>query len=101
MACAAATLGLAVSVTVAAQSVTTAHRVAGAADAAALAAADAWNGWIEADPCELAREVVEANGAMLEQCALDRVRNEVRVLTRARTMLGTVGARARAGPPES
>ena len=45
--------------------------VAGAADAAALAAADARVGAVTGFPCERAAEVAAANGAFLEKCTVD------------------------------
>lgn len=72
------------------------HRVAGAADAAALAAADAAAGWIAGDPCELAAEVAEAMRAEVAGCEIDI--GDARVEVRAATLLGSVTARARAAP---
>lgn len=74
------------------------HRAAGAADAAALAAADAAAGLVAVDPCELAGEVVNAARATLEQCTVDVAAAEARVVVRASTPLGPVEMRARAGP---
>ena len=46
-------------------------RVAGAADAAALAAADARVGAVTGFPCERAAEVAAANEAFLKKCTVD------------------------------
>jgi secretion/DNA translocation related TadE-like protein len=45
--------------------------VAGAADAAALAAADARVGAVTGYPCERAAEVARANGATMTACTVD------------------------------
>lgn len=71
------------------------HRVAGAADAAALAAADAAAGWIDAKPCRLADEVAGAMSVKVVRC--QRTDTDVRVETRAVGALGAVRGRARAG----
>jgi secretion/DNA translocation related TadE-like protein len=47
------------------------QKLAGAADAAALAAADARLGVVGAYPCPLAATVARANGATLIACAID------------------------------
>lgn len=98
VACAAASLLLAVPVAAAAASLEGGRRAAGAADAAALAAADAASGWIEADPCTLAREVAGAVGATVGECEVDDANGQVRISVTLQTMLGTAQARARAGP---
>ena len=73
------------------------HAMAGAADAAALAAADARSGAVAGVPCDLAARVASANGARLDACAVDGLVATVRVSTR---VLGiTVTATASAGPP--
>lgn len=74
------------------------HRVAGAADAAALAAADAANGFIAVDPCEIARETAAAVNVAVTACSVDTRLGEARVTARASTVLGQVDARARAAP---
>ncbi len=96
--CAAAALLLALPVVAAASTLETRHRLDGAADAAALAAADAASGWIDAEPCELARRVLETAGARFEECRLDDDTGRVRIRASAGTMLGTTHARAHAGP---
>lgn len=75
----------------------TGQRLASAADAGALAAADAASGAVPGDPCERAAEVAEAFGARVEACNLDELIATVTVSMR----FGPVGAHAsaRAGPP--
>ena len=71
--------------------------VAGAADAAALAAADARIGFVGGFACDVAVEVAAANGAELVDCELD---GYVATVSVQRSVLGyTVSARATAGPP--
>lgn len=73
--------------------------VAGAADAAALAAADTASGLLPGYPCEAAAAAVAANGAGLASCDLDGL---VVTVTATRSVLGfAVSARATAGPPPS
>jgi secretion/DNA translocation related TadE-like protein len=74
--------------------------VAGAADAAALAAADARVGAVGGFPCDVAAEVAAANGSELVGCELD---GYVATVSVRREVLGyTVSARATAGPsPEN
>jgi secretion/DNA translocation related TadE-like protein len=72
-------------------------QAAGAADAAALAAADVASGRHAGYPCELAAEVASTNGTALQSCEVDGLVVTVGV---SRGILGfTVGARATAGPP--
>lgn len=71
--------------------------LAGAADAAALAAADARVGILAGEPCDLARSVAAANGADLASCRLDGL--VVTVAVSATTAGFAVGATATAGPP--
>lgn len=69
----------------------------GAADAAALAAADAAVGRATGVPCLVAARIAEANGTALAACQPDGLVVTVRVEA---TALGfTVGATASAGPP--
>ncbi|CAG7617300.1 helicase [Leucobacter soli] len=98
-ACCGAVLALALPVVVATGSIDAAHRVAGAADAAALAAADAHAGWVDGAPCDLAEEVLVAVGARVDECLVDEVSGRVRLQANLPTMLGTARARAHAGPP--
>lgn len=73
------------------------QRIVGAADAAALAAADAASGAVAGEPCALAQRVAAAAGGRLERCRLDGLVASVRVSGSA---LGTtLTASARAGPP--
>jgi secretion/DNA translocation related TadE-like protein len=73
------------------------QRAAGAADAAALAAADVAVGILPGSPCLVAATVAEANAARLDGCAIDGVTATVRATT---TVLGfAVSARATAGRP--
>ena len=65
---------------------------------AALAAADAASGWIEAEPCDLAGRVAAEAGAVLAGCAVEGDSGQVRVSVSLQTMLGTAQARSRAGP---
>lgn len=71
------------------------HRAAGAADAAALAAADAASGWVAGDPCALAAQVAGAVRVELAECEVGA--SSARVVARAAAMGGGFEARARAG----
>jgi secretion/DNA translocation related TadE-like protein len=73
------------------------QRLAGAADAAALAAADAASGAVTGVPCERAAQVAEASGALILACDLDGLIATVTVSARFGVL--TAAARARAGPP--
>lgn len=74
------------------------QHVAGAADAAALAAADVAVGRAPGVPCAVAEDVSAANRATLLACEEDGVVITVRVGT---TTLGfEIAATATAGPPE-
>lgn len=70
-----------------------------AADATALAAADALTGWADGDPCAHARDIASRHGVHLEACDLDPQRGAARTLTSAGTAFGPVSGRAHAGPP--
>lgn len=73
------------------------QEVAGAADAAALAAADVASGLLPGFPCAQAERVAEANGATLRACHVDGLIATVSV---GSSVLGiTVTAGATAGPP--
>ncbi|WP_433674649.1 Rv3654c family TadE-like protein [Microbacterium gorillae] len=74
------------------------QRAAGAADAAALAAADTVTGVIPGDPCARAGDVAAANGAVVDSCVVDGAIASVTVHVRGGVL--TAAARARAGPPE-
>ncbi|MEP6479959.1 MAG: Rv3654c family TadE-like protein [Rhodoglobus sp.] len=70
---------------------------AGAADAAALAAADTASGLLPGYACESAGRVAVANGFSLDGCSVDGLVATVRVSTQ---VLGVgVSAAASAGPP--
>ncbi len=70
---------------------------AGAADAAALAAADTVVGIVPGYPCESAARVAVANGFSLSECSLDGLVATVQV---SALVLGVaVTAAASAGPP--
>lgn len=98
VACAGAMLAVALPVVAATGSLAGAHRAAGVADAAALAAADAASGWVDVEPCRLAEEVALASDVALTRCDLELDSGRVRVEVSVRTMLGTAYAHARAGP---
>lgn len=73
--------------------------LAGAADAAALAAADTLSGAVAGTPCAAAASVARANGAELEACVLDGLVATVRVGGSAAGI--HLSATATAGPPPS
>ncbi|MFI1971564.1 hypothetical protein BLA24_16790 [Streptomyces cinnamoneus] len=80
------------------QAVAARHRAGGAADLAALAAADhALSG--EPAACGLARKVAVAQGAVVVRCAVSGEIAEVAAEARAGPY--AVRVRARAGPPEA
>ena len=73
--------------------------VAGAADAAALAAADTVVGILPGLPCDAAERVVRANGASVLSCDVDGL---IVTVTASRMLLGVpVTAVATAGPSYS
>jgi secretion/DNA translocation related TadE-like protein len=73
------------------------QRVIGAADAAALAAADGASGAVGGVPCGLAARVAQANHAALTRCALDGL---VATVTATASFGGVpFAARSTAGPP--
>lgn len=98
IACAATTLALGLPILGGASALESRHRVAAAADSAALAAADAAGGWITADPCALAVEVTLAASVSLSECSVDENTGVATVVAQASTVLGVVVIRARAGP---
>jgi len=73
------------------------QEAANAADAAALAAADAISGAVTGVPCELADAVAARNGARLTFCEGEGPGATVRVAVERFGF--TVAAAARAGPP--
>lgn len=79
----------------------TAQRTAGAADAAALAAADAASGAIATpdDPCVLAERVAAASDATLSACTIDAFTATVQVRSAYAGLVAVSWARA--GPPEN
>ncbi|MGN8551303.1 UNVERIFIED_CONTAM: helicase [Microbacterium sp. SLM126] len=72
------------------------QRLAGAADAAALAAADAASGAVTGVPCERAHQVAAASGVAVAVCDLDGLIATVTVSGRFGALTAT--AQARAGP---
>ena len=74
-----------------------ARRAAGAADNAAIAAADTVSGALPGEPCERAAEVAEASGARLSACGTDDLDAIVTVEVSFAGLSAT--AHARAGPP--
>lgn len=72
-------------------------RSASAADASALAAADAASGAVTGVPCERAAEIAARHGAALAVCTVDGLIATVEVTVPVGVF--TARARARAGPP--
>jgi len=90
--------GLVAGLAVVGGAVLTAERMAGTADAAALAAADAASGAVPGVPCDEAARIAEAGEASLRECSVEG-------LVATITVGGAYGgisfdARSRAGPPE-
>lgn len=77
---------------------TTKQRVSGAADAAALAAANTASGLVSGAPCDRASEVARLNGARLGSCHVAGLE----VIVSAQQILGglPIAVWARAGPPD-
>jgi secretion/DNA translocation related TadE-like protein len=75
------------------------QRLVGAADAAAVAAADVVSGVVPGYPCERAEEAARINGATLVDCAVDGP--VASVLVSAQVLAIEVRVRARAGPPRA
>ncbi len=73
------------------------QRVIGAADAAALAAADGASGAVAGVPCSLAARVAASNAATLQTCAIDGLVASVTVAASVGAI--PVSARSTAGPP--
>lgn len=73
------------------------QRADGAADSAALAAADVTSGLVPGAPCSVAALVVAANNAEMTFCEVDEMIATVEV--RVRVGVIPVSARATAGPP--
>jgi secretion/DNA translocation related TadE-like protein len=75
------------------------QRVVGAADAAALAAADTASGFASGYPCDVAAKAAQLNGAELSGCDVEGL---VATVTARAGYLGLeVNVSARAGPPGS
>jgi len=72
--------------------------LAGAADAAALAAADVRVGLEPGEPCAVAARVATANGGGLASCSVDGL--VVTVVVSASVVGFAVGVAATAGPPD-
>jgi secretion/DNA translocation related TadE-like protein len=72
------------------------QRIVGAADAAALAAADVASGRLPGAPCSVAGEVAAANGAALDGCIVDGLVVTVGVTGSLGAIL--IAASATAGP---
>lgn len=96
--CAAAALCLGLPVIAVSAHLEADRRAAGAADTAALAAADAFSGWSPGEPCALAGRVAAENTTVLTTCSVDAATAQVRVEVTASSPFGSVSARARAGP---
>ncbi len=93
----AAATALTVGLGVVSQATVSAQQLTGAADAAALAAADTASGALTGVPCEAAAEVALASGTALADCVLDGL---VATITVGGSVLGLAAtATARAGPP--
>ena len=75
------------------------QRMAGVADAAALAAADAASGAVTGIPCDRAAEVASAAGADIASCSLDGLVATVGIASSFLRL--PASATARAGPPPS
>lgn len=78
------------------------RRASAAADLSALAAADAYRGLTEGDPCAVAAELAERHGAQLESCTFPDRPETVEVTVAVPVagpmgMLGPARVRARAG----
>lgn len=73
------------------------HVATGAADAAALAAADVAIGIVAGSPCDRAASVAAANGARMRDCIVDGVIATVTVTAGSAALAAT--ASATAGPP--
>jgi secretion/DNA translocation related TadE-like protein len=73
------------------------QRLAGAADAAALAAADAASGAVTGVPCDRAADIAAAAHAVVQRCDLDGLVATVVVSASFGRLPAT--AAARAGPP--
>lgn len=95
---AAGLFGVALAVTAAAGVQMAQREAAGAADAAALAAADAALGFTAGseEPCQLAARTAAAGGAQLTSCVADKGGGEVRYTVRVEKQQGPFVAKAAA-----
>lgn len=93
----ACTAGLVLGMTTVGAAAVFGQKLSGAADAAALAAADAASGALPGDPCRRAAEIAAATGAMLVGCELVGLVATVEVSANFGAL--PASARARAGPP--
>jgi len=91
------TATLAVSLVTAGSAAVFSQRIAGVADAAALAAADAASGAIDGDPCARAAEIASASASQVTACELVGLVATVTVSAPFGWLSAT--AVARAGPP--
>lgn len=98
VACAAAAVCLGLPVVAAAAHLERQQRADVTADAAALAAADALAGWSDAEPCELATEVVAATRGTIAACETDSMTGEARVRVTIGAAITRAEGQARAGP---
>lgn len=97
LAIAVTSLTLAVPVVVVSSTVATQQHLAGAADNAALAAADVLFGWHAGDACELAAQIAEASDVHLDSCVVSETRDSVVVSVSRATPLLRLAAISRAG----
>lgn len=89
-------LGITIPTLTVSAALTVRHRVIGAADAAALAAADTAIGDAAGEPCDRAHQIATRHGAVVNACQLDGLTVTVGL---SATVLGIpVTAWARAGP---
>ena len=75
------------------------HRVASAADAVALVAADTAAGLVPGSPCEVAARLAEASRVHLAACLIEGT--TVTVRTRSLGRLALIGTSATAGQPQA
>lgn len=75
------------------------QRIVGAADAAAVAAADVVSGAMPGYPCARADDAASINGATMVDCVINGP--SVSVLVKAQILTFEVRVRARAGPPRT
>ncbi|MFV0432375.1 MAG: M23 family metallopeptidase [Leucobacter sp.] len=95
--CSVAVLGIGLPVVAASAHLEAQRYAAAAADAAALAAVDAAQGWIAGEPCALAAEVAGSMEAEIVRCDLEAGGAEARIVARVSAHLWSREAAARAG----